>query len=85
MWELFHILPFIIGTRLSLSDPHYACFMLLNDTSTILFSPVIARDQISYLSVLIKQYFEQFTSIYPHRELTPKCHYLIHTPSLIER
>lgn len=87
MWELFHTLPFIIGALpgVSLSEPHYACFMLLNDISTILFSPVIAKDQISYVSLLIKQYLKQFTTLYPHRQLTPKCHYMVHVPSLIRR
>lgn len=66
-------------------DPHYACFMLLNDIVTILFSPVIAHDQVPFLRLQIQQYLEQFTSLYPHRPLTPKCHYLVHIPTLIER
>ena len=85
MWELFHILPFIIGKDMPSDDPHYACFMVLNDIATILFSPVIAPDQIPFLRLQIREYLEQFTSLYPHRPLTPKCHYLIHTPTLIKR
>lgn len=65
-------------------DPHYACFMLLNDIVTI-FSPVVAHDQVPFLRLQIQQYLEQFTSLYPHRPLTPKCHYLVHIPTLIER
>lgn len=83
MWELMNIFPFIVD--MSLDDAHHACFMLLNDISGILFSPVIAKDQIPFLAILIKQYLEQFTILYPHRPLTPKFHYLVHIPALIAR
>lgn len=46
MWELVNVFPFIIGSEVYEDDPHYACFMLLDDLAKILFSPVIAVDQI---------------------------------------
>ena len=67
------------------NDPHYSCFMVLNDLASILFSPVIAKDQIPFLRVLIKEYLEKFTTLYPHQPLTPKFHYLVHIPNLIAR
>ena len=85
MWELFHIIPFLIGTELPIDDPHYKCFMLLTDVASILFSPIIAKDQVPFLKILIKEYLEGFTTLYPNRPLTPKFHYLVHTPSLITR
>ena len=85
MWELFNILPFLVGKQFPPCNPHYDCFMLLNDISTILFSPVIAHDQIPFLRVQIQQYLQQFTSLYPHRPLTPKFHFLVHLPNLINR
>lgn len=59
--------------------------MQLCEMSSIALSPVIAVDQIPYLTILIKQYMEQFKTLYPHKSLTPKCHYLVHIPSLIKR
>lgn len=85
MWELVNIFPFIIGNDLPPHDPHYQCFMQLTFVASILFSPVIAKDQIPYLRLMIKEYLEQFTTLYPHRPLTPKMHYLVHTPTLIQR
>lgn len=85
MWELLHIFPFIVYNVLTLDDPHFSCFMLLTEISSVLFSGVIAKDQVPYLRIIIKQYLEQFKTLYPHRPLTPKCHYLVHTPSLIKR
>lgn len=79
------IFPFIVGREFLRDDPHYACFMLLNEISTLLFSPIIAYDQVPYLKLIIKQYLEQFKALYPHRPLTPKCHYLLHLPTLILR
>lgn len=84
-WELVNILPFIIGEDMSPNDAHYECFLLLTCISSMLFSPVIARDQIPLLRLLIKEYLEQFTNLYPHQSLTPKMHYLVHLPTLILR
>lgn len=85
MWQLFHILPFVIGSDMPNNDPHYECFMMLTDMASILFSPIIAKGQIPFLRLLIKEYLERFTTLYPGRPLTPKFHYLVHTPSLILR
>ena len=85
MWELVNVLPVVIGNDMPSNDHHYGCFMLLNDMSSIIFSRVIARDQISLLRLMIKEYLEQFTALYPHCPLTPKLHYLVHIPTLIER
>jgi len=38
-----------------------------------------------FLQLWIQQYLEQFTSLYPHWPLTPKCHYLVHIPTLTEK
>ena len=85
MWELVNTLPFVVGNDMPSNDRHYKCFMLLSDLASIMFSPVIAKDQISLLSVMIKEYLEEFSTLYPHRHLTPKCHYLVHIPMLISR
>lgn len=62
MWELVNLLPFVIGRDMPPNDPHYECFMLLSYISSILFSTVIARDQIPLLRLLIKEYSEQFAT-----------------------
>ncbi len=85
MWELINIFPFVMANEMSQDDNHHKCFMLLNDISTIVFSEVIAKDQVSLLKLMIKEYLENFSSLYPHCPLTPKCHYLVHLPTLIER
>ncbi len=85
MWELYHILPLVIGDDIPPDDSHYLCFMKLQEVSTIVFSPLVAVDQIPFLRILIQQYLEEFTTLYPHFHLPPKSHYLVHLPTLIQR
>lgn len=63
---IFHILPFLVGRDFPPCNPYYECFMLLNDIATVLFSPVIAHDQIPFLKIQIHEYLERFTSLYIH-------------------
>ena len=84
MWELFNILPFLIGKQFPPCNPHYDCFMLLNDI-TILFSPVITHNQVPFLRGQIQQYLQQFIVWYPHWPLTPKFHFLLYISNLINR
>lgn len=85
VWEFINIFPFLIGEDFPHNDPHYHCFKHLCFMARILFSPIISRDQIPFLQLLIKEYLEQFTMLYPHTSLTPKMHYLVHLPTLISR
>ena len=85
MWELVNVFAYIIEPVLPPDDTHYLCFMILNDIGSMLLSSVIALDQVPYLRILIKEYLENFKTLYPSRSLTPKFHYLVHTPSFILR
>ena len=58
MWELVNIFPFIVANDMPPDDDHHNCFMLLSDIATIMFSPVVAKDQIPLLKLMIKQYLE---------------------------
>ena len=48
-------------------------------------SGIIAHNQVPFLRGQIQQYLEQFISLYPHRPLTPKFHFMVHLPNLINR
>ena len=37
VWQLMNVFPFVIGAKISVGDPHYACFMLLCDIAKIPF------------------------------------------------
>ena len=85
MWELFHILPLLIGDDFTEDDDHYHCFLQLQTIAMLLFSTAVAVDQIPFLRLLIQEYLQNLKTIYPHYTLPPKSHYLVHVPSLIQR
>ncbi|KAG1681703.1 hypothetical protein GQR58_011697 [Nymphon striatum] len=58
-----------------LSDLH-----LLERIIRLIFAPIINRDQIPYLQVLIEEYLERFKELYPQCSIIPKMHYMIHMP-----
>ena len=71
MWELFHILPIILGEDIAPGDNHYECFMQLQSISTTVFSPAIALDQVPLLQLEIQQYLEGFKAMYPQCKPNP--------------
>ena len=85
MWQLFHMIPLLIGDRIPSDDDHYKCFMLLQEISAILCTDVVTVDHPPYLRVLIAEYLSEFVRLYPERPLTPKFHYLVHCPTFMER
>ena len=86
MWQLFHMIPLFLCDILPVESRQYNCFLLLQEIAAIAFSPVLSREQIGYLEVLIQQYLETFKDILlPYKPLPPKCHYLIHLPRMIRR
>ena len=85
MWQLFHMMPLLIGDRIPFDDDHYKSFMLLQEISSILCTDVVTVDHPPYLRVLIDDYLNEFVRLHPNRPLTPKCHYLVHCPTFIKR
>lgn len=85
MWCLCRLLPLMIGHRVSKTDKHWLNFLQLLEIIDIVFAPVISKDAIAYLRVIIKEHHESFTELYPHCSITPKMHYMVHYPQWISR
>ena len=86
MWQLFHVTTLFLCHLPLDDDEQYECFLVLQEIAAIVFSPLIVDEQISYLEVLICQYLEALKRMLPsHKNLPPKCHYLVHLPHLIRR
>ena len=49
----------------------------------LIYAPVITEGQVVYLKVLIEEYIDNRTKLFPIAPLRPKHHYLCHYPSLI--
>lgn len=60
-------------------------FLKLLEIMDFLFAPVLSNDHISYLHYLIEDHHLSFHDLYPHCNITPKFHYLVHYPRWINR
>ena len=79
------LLPFILS---SLVDKSYGYYQLLKEMIAIvqiIFSPVISLDTIALLKVQIAEHLGGFKQKFPHVNIIPKQHYLIHIPTMIQK
>ena len=82
-WQLFLVMPQILGRYLDENDESWQVYLLLRHVTDLVFAPVIAKSCLSYLSGLISQFLTCFTSVFGTDAVTPKHHYMIHYPRLI--
>ncbi|XP_015773170.1 PREDICTED: uncharacterized protein LOC107351398 [Acropora digitifera] len=80
MWCLGLHLPLIVGNLVPEDDEHWQHYCALLQIVRIIFSPVINREQIPYLQVLIQEFLEKFKDLYPQCSIIPKMHYMVHMP-----
>ena len=85
LWQLFNATPLLLCDLQLDDDDCYNSFLVLQEITAIAFSPFICLEQIQYLELLIQQYLEKFKAILHPKLLTPKCHFLIHLPTLLRR
>ena len=85
MWCLARLLSLMIGNKIDKDDPYWDNFLLLLTIVNYVLAPVISKDTIAYLSVLIDEHHQVFKDLYPHCRITPKMHYIDHYPESIER
>ncbi|XP_048100473.1 uncharacterized protein LOC125295253 [Alosa alosa] len=83
-WCLFRLLPFIIGHHIPVGNPHWELYLLCRDVADIILSPSIKQSILHYLAIQIGHFLSLFSSLFPGK-VTPKLHYLIHYPRLIEK
>lgn len=85
MWCLCRLLPLMIGAMISQTDSRWQNFLLLLEIIDYLFAPVLSRDHVGYLQILIEEHHQAFTELYPFCNITPKLHYMVHYPDWISR
>lgn len=65
------------------NDDIWQLYLKLKDIVEIIVSPCIHASQIAYLKVLVDEYLEERTDLFPHESLRPKHHFLSHYHWLI--
>lgn len=84
-WCLARHLPLLLGNRVPKEDEKLQLFLLLLEIVELVFSPVISREQASYLQAIIEEHHVRFVEQYPAASIIPKMHYIIHYPRTIVR
>ena len=83
MWLLGRLLPAMVGQFIPISDEHWKNFLLMLQISSYLLAPSLTVDDAAFLQYQIQEHHQQFLTLYPNHSVTPKMHYLVHTPRLI--
>lgn len=83
MWCLGRFLPILIGDKIPSNYAYwenFLCHLVIMDE---VFAPITSEERADYLGMLIEDFLEDFTALYPERPLTPKMHYLVHIPTWV--
>lgn len=83
MLLLAKLLPLAIGDRVDKDDELWHCFLLMLEIVQYLFSPILNEDHTAYLQALISDHHFQFKQAYPHNNVLPKMHYMVHMARLL--
>ena len=83
MWLLGRLMPIVLGSRLPNDDNHWCNFLLLLEKADLLLAPVLTEDHAALVSTLITSHHKEFTVVDPDASITPKMHYMVHTPRIL--
>uniref|UniRef100_A0A914XA41 Uncharacterized protein n=1 Tax=Plectus sambesii TaxID=2011161 RepID=A0A914XA41_9BILA len=83
-WCLLRLLPLLLRRYVSVDDPVWAFYVEFLLLLELLFAPVIAADSLPVLKADIRRHLSQFKQLFPDQQLTPKSHFLVHYPRIIE-
>ena len=79
------LLPFILSSLIDEDDHYYELLKELIAIVQIIFSPVVSLDTVNLLKVLIAKHLSQFKDKFPHVNIIPKQHYMVHIPTMIQQ
>jgi hypothetical protein len=82
-WQLYLLMPQILGHSLPEGDECWECYLLLRNITDYLFAPAIHKSHLTYLEDLTAQFLTQYVLAFGVDALTPKHHYMIHYARLI--
>ena len=82
-WCLLRNLPLIFGDLVCPNDQHWYLLLLLLQIVNIVFSPVLSKGITIFLKHLIAEHHRLFKHLFPHKNLLPKHHFMVHYPTCI--
>ena len=82
-FELFLILPFLVGSSVPKLCKSWQVYLCLRDVCDLVFAPSVDKDNLFLLEELVAKYLCCFIEVFGSNKIIPKMHYMIHYPSLI--
>ncbi|XP_070529955.1 uncharacterized protein [Cardiocondyla obscurior] len=73
-----------VGDLVYEDNPYWQLYLLMRQILDVILAKKLSKGSISYLKVLIQEHHELFISL-AGESLTPKLHFLIHYPTIIEQ
>lgn len=83
-WSLLVFLPFILGDHIDRLDNNWSLLLQCRDLADMLLCDALPKDKIAFLKCKITWFLQSLSSLSP-QSITPKCHFLLHYPAIIER
>ena len=77
---LFRFIPIILGDLVDNDSKQWHCFLKLWNIVQMCTAPVISKDDVSFLKMLIEEHHILFKEAYPIANIIPKLHYMVHIP-----
>lgn len=84
-WCFTRILSVAVGDLVPLDDDVWSFYMKLRCIMDLILAPSILESEVEQLSVMITEYLEQRSRLFPSSSIKNKHHHLIHYPSLIRQ
>ncbi|XP_040078364.2 uncharacterized protein LOC120850082 [Ixodes scapularis] len=75
---LFRLYPLIFGTSIPEGNRHWNVLLQLHGIVDLVLSEEILEDWLAYLEVLVEDFIQAFTEMYPEARILPKIHYIVH-------
>ena len=80
-WCLGRLLPLLIGDLVSEDSDHWENFLTLLTIMDLVLAPHTTPANADLVAALVQDFLSEFKELYPHKNLTPKMHHLIHLPA----
>lgn len=85
MWCMCRILAVTVGDRVPDDEPCWRFYLTLRSIVDILVAPVVSDADLNALRVLVAEYLEMHTTLFPDETLKNKHHHLLHYERLIRK
>ena len=85
LWCLTRVLSIAVGDLVNESDDVWHFYLNLRNIMDIILVPVVQDDQLNLLTVLVSEYLQKRTELFPDKSLKNKHHHLIHYARLIRK